>query len=806
MSTEERLLSTGEAARRLGLTRHTLARAVRRGDLVPALRTPGGAYRFRPAAIAAYARRLGADDPLALFPADRPDAPPDPRQRRADPPAPPAGLAALTTHLATLAQAAAHPVGAADASDVVLTDILRLITASLGVDLAFISTVDDCLLRIDYVHDRGGLGLAAGDVFPLPDTYCATMLARGEPALVIADTRADTHFAALPSTRDLGVRAYTGISLYRADGTRQGTLCTLHRHPRAVGPAELALLTLAGRVARHAIEVGVARAAAQRQADAASAAAQQLAATFEAMADGVVLCATRGEIVGTNAAFRALLATDRRPDYAALDNAARHALLDARDGAGRPLTAARMPLPRLLQGEDLTGARAMDVQFRALDGRAVQANVSGAAVRDAAGAVVGAVAVYRDVTARRTLERAVAAERDRLWAVFAHAPAMIAFLEGPTHVFAFANPTYERGAGRGGPDLIGMDIRAAFPELAGQGLYERLDAVYRTGEPFVGTEVPVRLDRAGDGRREDTVFSFTYHPVRDAAGAVAGILVHAVEVTEQVRARRLVEEVAEERARLLAAERAMRAAAEAAVRLRNDFLTVAAHDLRTPLTNMQGRVDLVTRRLRQGRDLEPAWLEAQLTSLAASVGRLLATVHELNDMTTLELGEALELDREEVDLGAFTRVVADEVAQGSGAQSLGPVAIGVAAPGAPVVVVGDRGRLARVLQNIIGNAVKYSPGGAPVAVEVQREGTAALVVVRDHGVGIPAAELPRVFERFYRASTARGIKGSGIGLSGSTAIVEQHGGTIAVESAVGAGTTVTVSLPLADPRARACGA
>ena len=333
----------------------------------------------------------------------------------------------------------------------------------------------------------------------------------------------------------------------------------------------------------------------------------------------------------------------------------------------------------------------------------------------------------------------------------------------------------DRADGRDVPDLIGQSVRAAFPELAGQGVYELLDAVYRTGEPFVGTEVLMRFDRAGDGRLEDVFFSFTYQPVRDAQGAVASILTHAVDVTEQVRARRLVEELAAERARVLAAEREARAAAEAAVQVRNDFLTVAAHDLRTPLTNILGR--------------------AQLASLAASTRRLLATVDELNDMARLELGEALDLDVDDVDLGALTRAVADEVAQGSGAQSRGAASIAVAAPAAPLRVAGDRGRLARVLQNIIGNAVKYSRGGAPVAVEVRREGAATLVVVRDRGVGIPADELPCVFERFYRASTARGIKGSGIGLSGAKAIVEQHGGAIAVESAVGIGTTVTVSLP-----------
>ncbi len=120
-----------------------------------------------------------------------------------------------------------------------------------------------------------------------------------------------------------------------------------------------------------------------------------------------------------------------------------------------------------------------------------------------------------------------------------------------------------------------------------------------------------------------------------------------------------------------------------------------------------------------------------------------------------------------------------------------------------VTIQGDRARLERVLHNILGNAVKYSPRGAPVEVEVVAHEGWAIITVRDHGVGIPADELPRLFTQFYRASTARGIPGKGIGLAGARAIVEQHGGRIEIESAVGQGTTVTVYLPPHPPSAAA---
>jgi len=194
-----------------------------------------------------------------------------------------------------------------------------------------------------------------------------------------------------------------------------------------------------------------------------------------------------------------------------------------------------------------------------------------------------------------------------------------------------------------------------------------------------------------------------------------------------------------------------------------------ARDLRTPLTNMLGRLQLIGARLHRadGGALDPDWLRGQLDSAAASTQRLLGTVNELGDMARLQAGEVLELDRAPVNLGALTHAAVEDGAVAGGSQGLAAAPIEIDAPDAPVIVEGDEGWLRRVLQNVVGNAVKYSPAGAPVRVEVRRRDGLAVVAVRDRRVGIPAAELPRIFERYYRASTARGIAGSGIGLSGA---------------------------------------
>jgi len=233
-----------------------------------------------------------------------------------------------------------------------------------------------------------------------------------------------------------------------------------------------------------------------------------------------------------------------------------------------------------------------------------------------------------------------------------------------------------------------------------------------------------------------------------------------------------------------------RRAAEAAVQVRDDFLTAAAHDLRTPLTSLHGRAQLMQWRLARDEAPDRVWLQEQMAAVSAATTQMIALVEEIADVAHLQIGQALELHRESVDLGALVRSLAAEASVGTEG-----VTITVEVPSEPVVVVGDRARLQRVLQNVLANAVKFSPAQTPIHLAVRAPAWWVTITVADQGVGIPADELPRLFTRFYRASTATGVPGSGLGLWGAQAIVAQHGGTIRVESVVGQGTTVVIALP-----------
>ncbi|MDB4886977.1 MAG: sensor protein [Gemmatimonadetes bacterium] len=177
-------------------------------------------------------------------------------------------------------------------------------------------------------------------------------------------------------------------------------------------------------------------------------------------------------------------------------------------------------------------------------------------VRDDDGRIVAYLNPAAETTARILAERELNAAREvaeraerRLREVFAQAPAFLAVLRGPDHVVEFSNDAYQRLVGD--RPIVGKPVREALPEVAGQGFIALLDRVYRTGEPFVGREIPVLLSRASDGQSEEVFVDFVYQPLTNAQGEVEGIVAHGSEVTEAVRARQLIE-ASETRYRFLA--------------------------------------------------------------------------------------------------------------------------------------------------------------------------------------------------------------------------------------------------------------
>jgi signal transduction histidine kinase len=223
-------------------------------------------------------------------------------------------------------------------------------------------------------------------------------------------------------------------------------------------------------------------------------------------------------------------------------------------------------------------------------------------------------------------------------------------------------------------------------------------------------------------------------------------------------------------------------------RLKARVLQIASHDLQTPLTVVKGRAQWLQRRLSQDDD-DPAWLREGLTAIVAQADRVSDMLRLLLDVSLVE-GGRIDLHRSPTNLAALVREVAEE---GRFLSEAHPISVD-----APLRVDGewDAARLRQVLQNLIKNAIKYSPEGGRVDVRVRATRSEVQVAVRDRGIGLRPEEASRVFEQFYRAAAARRLEGSGLGLYICQAIVAAHGGHVCATSAgPGKGTTFHFALP-----------
>ncbi|HEY6003291.1 MAG TPA: ATP-binding protein [Anaeromyxobacter sp.] len=230
--------------------------------------------------------------------------------------------------------------------------------------------------------------------------------------------------------------------------------------------------------------------------------------------------------------------------------------------------------------------------------------------------------------------------------------------------------------------------------------------------------------------------------------------------------------------------------AQAAVAARDEFLSIASHELRTPLTALRLALENMRRVSTRGdgEKLPPQYVERVLATAERQGQRLEKLVTALLDVSRIQMGR-LELDVDEVDLGTVVAEVAaqfeDEAAQTGSTLRV---------HGESVHGYWDRLRISQVVTNLLANAVKYG-GGNPVEIEYGPRDDRALLVVRDHGIGIDPVDQPQIFERFERAVSSRNYGGLGLGLYIVKRIVEAHGGTVRVESTPGAGATFFVDLP-----------
>ena len=323
-------------------------------------------------------------------------------------------------------------------------------------------------------------------------------------------------------------------------------------------------------------------------------------------------------------------------------------------------------------------------------------------------------------------------------------------LSDPDGIVLDVNPAYCTLYGRSPEEFIGQTFARIFPEAERAAAVEQYRAVFADLHPPRSYEARVQRP---DGS-ERIVEARADFLVRD--GERIAMISAIRDITERKRLERA----------------------------QQDFVAMASHDLASPVTVVRARAQLMQRRQRYD--------EASVTAILEQTAQMERLIDDLRDLVQVE-GGGLALRREPVDLTTVALEAVDRARALSAAHTLR-----LDEPEAPVIVDGDRGRLGQVLDNLLGNAVKYAPHGGEIRVRVEAIAGEARVSVADRGPGIPADVLPRLFERFYRGQPAAGELGLGLGLYIARMLVEAHGGRIWAETARGAGSTFTVALPIQD--------
>jgi PAS domain S-box-containing protein len=549
------------------------------------------------------------------------------------------------------------------------------------------------------------------------------------------------------------------------------------------------------------------------------------------------------------------------------------------------------------------------------DGRTIYTQMSYVPDKDEQGRTLGYVALIHDMTDRHRVELELQVERKRLHDILMNAPAAIALRSGPEGVFTFVNATYQKFME--GRAMLGRTTREIHPAPTVNHFMELIERVYATGEAVTGTEVPTVAPRP-DGNFEDLFVNVTYQPLLDAEGRIDSVISFAVDVTEQVNARRRAERLtaalqesearyrsfvnqstegiwrielgepvpidapADEqlaafyRGALLAecndamakmygyargdelvdrplrellapddshsaehlrafiasgyrleaveshrpggdgrtrvfrnglvgvvedgrlrrawgtqrdvtAEVEAREQAEAGNRAKDEFLALLGHELRNPLSPILTALNLMEARDAGALQEERAIIERQ-------VEHVVRLVDDLLDVSRITRG-MVSLERQRVDLA---KVVERAIELASPLLEQRAHRLSVAVPPG-LGVDGDPLRLSQVFANLLTNAAKYTPREGAITIVGEREGASACVSVRDTGIGIRPAMLPKVFDRFVQERQAldRSEGGLGLGLSIVRSLVDLHGGRVEARSeGLGKGSEFRVSLPL----------
>jgi PAS domain S-box-containing protein len=435
------------------------------------------------------------------------------------------------------------------------------------------------------------------------------------------------------------------------------------------------------------------------------------------------------------------------------------------------------PVTRVLREDRVVGLANHTVLI-AKSGREIPIDDSGAPIRDGAGTTTGVILVFHDVSEGRQAEQELRKSESRLRDLWENANDIFYTLDLRGNLTSI-NRAGEEAFGYPREELLNRPIN---PYIAPEYMAQMQEMVRRKVEGQETTTYELAVVSASGNRVALEVSSRLLYQ----GGRAVGIQGVARDITERKQAE-------QERADLLIREQAARAEAEQALRFRDEFLAIASHELKTPLTAIKGYVSLLQRRA--ARDGSANGNDARaLQTIAEQTERLHRLIELLLDLSRIETGQ-LQIERVPLDLMAAVRRWVESMEPMLNRHTIRLICASDSLP-----VLGDELRLEQVFQNLVQNATKYSPDGGTVTVRLESDAAQACLSVTDQGIGIPADELTNLFHRFYRAGNVGSLQigGMGVGLFVVKEIVASHGGTIHVESVEGQGSTFTVLLPLSQ--------
>jgi PAS domain S-box-containing protein len=536
-------------------------------------------------------------------------------------------------------------------------------------------------------------------------------------------------------------------------------------------------------------------------------------AMIASMVDGVMLVDGEGKTLFINPAGQKLLGRSEVavPIYKHTD------LYRLRGEHGRVLDAGELPVAQALS----TGRPVQDATIIVnREDRAVAMSMSATPLKED-GRITGVVVTFRDITERQRLEDEMALQAERAQ-ILADAGAFFSSNIDPVWVTQAIAERSAEVLGDWSAVILrtgdGKDMRVAsiyHRDMASLGL--AWSYIYRqplsVGEGIVGqviaTGYPSLTTNVGStsgfsAQRDETSYhapqmqlaSLLVLPLRTRRETLGALVIAANDpdramTDDKLPLAELLAEraaLAVENAKLYTEQVDARRKVEDLSRLKDEFLSIASHELRTPVTSIKGYTQLAKTLIREN-DL--ATSEEYLDIALDQIDRMSRLILELLDVSRIETGR-LEIRREPIRWATFVR---DVVHRHHTAVSDRRFHLNV--PDETATVHGDRDRLEQVLGNLLENAVKYSPDGSEIFVNVDDRTDHVVTAVCDRGIGIPADELAQVFERFHRGRqvSSTNYGGLGLGLYITKQIIERHGGSIWVESKEGAGTTFYFSLP-----------